>query len=365
MTLSDKLAVVYVKALKLFRNGVIRLSCLVLFKNKKEYKKILINRDGEFGDSVVALPALSIIRQNFPAAEIDLLCVNNSGVGFESFALQPGLINELISIKKAARLSTLKKLRGRNYELFIQLPQNLSLYKSIRNMLLVRFMLNVKSGFGWDHGRIKAFMRQQKQFLGTPTETQRFVTMLAQAGFKGHKNYPLLEKSPRDRNLLKLLERQAPVLFLIGGKLQAKKWPLENWITLAAKIGKRHKILIIGGENEKQEAAAIASKTENTINTCGLLSISELYFVCKRASLAVSLDTGAMHLCDAAGTRLVALISTRELTDKWLPINNCQAVILEKVLPCSFCLKTVCENNLCMKNISPQQVYEKVSGLLN
>lgn len=358
MTLSEKLALTYVSLIRTYRSVIIKTFKAILFNNLSKHKKILINRDGAFGDAIVALPALSIIRQNFPEAEIDLLCVNSGGISFKHLNIDPALFNKIIVIKKNERSETFKLLKQEPYDLFIQIPQNLTLYKSIRNMLIVRFILGIKTAFGWDYGRIKSFILQQHKYLPIPTETNRFIATLEDSKLTGEKNYPLIAKPPENEKIKSLLEKTRPIIFIISGKIQPKKWPLDYWVTLANLIGNEYTILITGGASENQEAEYITSKTSNTINACKLLSIPEEFYVYKNAELAISLDTGALHLSDAAGTKLIDLFSTRELINKWRP-QNPGSVVIEKVLPCSFCFKTICSDNLCMKNISAEEVYEK------
>ena len=163
MNVTDRLAILYVKAIRSFRLLTINVIQTLLFKRLAfKPNSILINRDGAFGDSIVALPAIDLVRQNYPETKIDLLNINNAGVNFSNLPIKQGLIDELFSITKKERKQTLGRLRNNNYDLFIQLPQNIGLYKSIRNMILVRFYLNIKHAIGWDAGRIKSFLAQQK-----------------------------------------------------------------------------------------------------------------------------------------------------------------------------------------------------------
>ena len=363
MKLRSQIALLYIGVVRQTRLLIIAVFSELLFKPHTLCKKILINRDGAFGDSIVALPAINIIRQNFPSAQIDLLSINNSNVSFKDLGLQDGLIDSLYVVDKKKRNETLESLKNSNYDLFIQIPQNIGIYKSIRNMLLVRFYLNIKSAFGWDSGRIKSFMRYQKKFLKIPTETQRFITTLQKNGFPGHIGYPIRSQEPKHSLFEQEVATNDAIIFLIGGKLQPKKWPLDYWVSLAKLIGPQQKILLIGGKDEIDEAGFILSKTTNTISLCGELTIPELNHVFKNAKLAISLDTGAMHLCEAAGTKLVALFSTRDLSNKWYP-NNKSSIVIEKVLGCSFCLKTKCSNNICMSNITPEEVYISINKLL-
>lgn len=364
MTFGDKTALRYVITVRFIRTTIVDfLSKLIFKKQKKEYKKILINRDGAFGDSIVALPSLSVIRQNHPSAQIDLLSITNSQVSFIELNLDKHLINKLYVVKKNERKYILKTLKKENYDLFIQIPQNIGIYKSARNMLLVRFYLNIKSAFGWDCGRVKSFMRQQKKYFRTPTETYRFLYSLKEYNTGVTLNYPIIAKRPKEYVIENITSQKKIVVFLIGGKLQLKKWPTINWTKLANLIGDQYKILILGGTDEKFEAEKIVLKTKNTDNFCSELSIPELHYVLMKSQIAISNDTGAMHLCDVAKLKTIALFSTRDLSNKWHP-NNKESIVIEKILPCSFCLKTICSNNICMTNITPAEVYDAFEKLI-
>ena len=68
MKLLDKIFLFYVFNIKKIRTISIKFLVWLFFVRSANVKKILVNRDGAFGDSIVALPALSIIRKNFPHA---------------------------------------------------------------------------------------------------------------------------------------------------------------------------------------------------------------------------------------------------------------------------------------------------------
>jgi heptosyltransferase-1 len=363
MTFKNKIALAYVRLIKSFRLVIINSFVSLLFEKHNSNKKILINRDGAFGDSIVALPAIDIIRQNYTDAQIDLLSVNNKGVSFKDIGIRTNLIDNLYNINKKQRKETLKILKKQGYDLFIQIPQNIGIYKSVRNMLLVRFYLNIKNAFGWDSGRIKSFMRLQKQYESIPTETQRFIKILKENGLEGNLVYPLENQEPCNAEINILIQSGEAIVFLIGGKLQPKKWPLIHWKSLAKLIGHENPILVLGGKDEIEASEEIKSVGTNIINLCGELTIPELRYVLQKSKIVISLDTGAMHVCDSTNTKLIALFSTRDLSNKWYP-NSKNSIIIEKVVNCSFCLKTECSNNICMSNILPNEVYSEMNKLL-
>lgn len=361
MSFNDKLALTYVWFIKRLRLTIINTFISVLFKKKSAINKILINRDGAFGDSIVALPAINIIRQNYPNAQIDLLSVNNNGISFKALGIHENLINNLYNIHKKQRKEVLKNLKEQEYDLFIQFPQNIGLYKSIRNIFLVRFYLGIPDAFGWNAGRVKSFMRLQKKHEHIPTELHRFINTLKDNGLDGEIAYPLENLKPESNEICKLIDTQ-PIAFVIGGKLQAKKWPINHWKSLSKLIGDEQNILILGGQDEFEEAEEIKSTEKNVFNLCGKLTVPELRYVLEKCSIVISLDTGAMHLCDTTKTRQIVLFSTRDLSNKWFP-NNKNTTVLEKVVSCSFCLKTDCSNNICMSNILPNEVYSEMNKL--
>jgi len=344
----DKIKIFYVKFLVFYRLMFIKIIRHIIFK-KHDYKKstkILINRDGAFGDSIVAIPSISVIRQNFPSAQIDLLTFSDHGITFSDIELKDNLVNNILVKNKKNRFITLTNLKKNKYDLFIQLPQNLGLYKSLRNMIIVRFFIGIKSAFGWDSGRIKSFIKTQKKYLTIPTETQRLLNNLKTEGLMGKTSYPIEIKIPHEKTVIDLLKRKVAV-FIIGGKLKIKKWPLKSWVNLANLIGEDYEIIIIGGPSEIEEAKYIKSRTKNSYNFCNKFSISELFFVFKNSQIAISNDTGAMHLCDAAGTIVIGLFSTKELSPKWYP-NNKKAIVIE--------------DNDSITNISPTKVYNVIKS---
>ena len=264
----DKIKIFYVKFLVFYRLMFIKIIRHIIFK-KHDYKKstkILINRDGAFGDSIVAIPSISVIRQNFPSAQIDLLTFSDHGITFSDIELKDNLVNNILVKNKKNRFITLTNLKKNKYDLFIQLPQNLGLYKSLRNMIIVRFFIGIKSAFGWDSGRIKSFIKTQKKHLTIPTETQRLLNNLKTEGLMGKTSYPIEIKIPHEKTVIDLLKRKVAV-FIIGGKLKIKKWPLKNWVNLANLIGEDYEIIIMGGPSEIEEAKYIKSRLKIAITS--------------------------------------------------------------------------------------------------
>ncbi|MGB0732338.1 MAG: glycosyltransferase family 9 protein [Pontibacterium sp.] len=323
--------------------------------------KIAVHRVGAFGDSVVALPAIAILRQHYPDAHIDLYSTHAVGVSIRQLMAEEDVVDNIFVFSKDERQKALVQIKQNAYDLYVEIPQNLNLYKTLRNMLFVRLSAKIPSAFGWDAGRIKKHLALQKAHMNIPREVDRFVANLAEQGIKGKIAYPLAHTDVERMKVAELLkpiplngERKRFGL-LVGGKLQAKKWPLDNWAELAKCLGQEGDVYIIGGPDEREEADQIVSLAPHAVNLCGETSILETAALLEALDLVVSQDTGAMHLAYAVGTPLVALFSTRDLSNKWHP-PAASSVVLERVLSCSFCFKHDCEDNICMTGISVDDV---------
>lgn len=360
MTIIEKSKILYVKFILNFRILVINIFKKILFKKNDNPKRILIHRIGTFGDSIVSLPAINTIKQNYKFAELDFITTYKTSINLSTI-IEKDFFNNIFLINKKDRKKELIKLKDNNYDLFIDLPQNYGLFKTIRNMLLVRFILNIRSAYGWDSGMVKAFAKEQIKYLPPKSERERFLNILENEYLKIYENdFPVLIDELSSKYTFDFTKT---IAFVIGTNVQANMWPTENWIELAEKlVNNGFFIALIGGEQEKEKANFIVKKQKNILNFCGEFSVSQSAMFLKKCLLAVSHDTGAMHLSYAVGTPVIALFSTRQLFSKWLPPKN-NSVSIYKIVDCSGCFFKDCKNNICMKNITVDEVYNEVVNI--
>jgi len=361
----ERIQLLYVRLMYSFRELIISAVRCTLFTDHAEPDAIVIHRVAAFGDSVVTLPALKLIRNHYPTARIDLVSTGVVGVNIQDIVTGSGLVDNVFLYTKKERKAALREFRERNYDLYIEIPQNLNLYKSIRNMLLVRLHLGIKAAFGWDRGRIKRFARVQKRYLGVPTEVDRFLATLRNNGITGKVEFPLFIDKADQEAVDKIIngDNRQRIAFLVGGKLQQKKWPLDRWVELAHRLTADYQLYLLGGSQEEAEADYISRGCSGVENLCGKLSIKQTAECLKRMTAVISLDTGAMHLAYAVGAPVVALFSTREITSKWRPYGEHHKVI-EKEIDCSYCFSKTCENNRCMQLITVDEVYDAFTELV-
>ncbi len=146
----------------------------------------------------------------------------------------------------------------------------------------------------------------------------------------------------------------------------AKMWPINYYKMLAEKLVlKGYKVLVVGGSSEREKGEFIREVNPKKIyNLCGLTDLLTLSGIFYFSLLVVSNDSGLMHLAACLKKSQVAIFGSTdpELTG---PLNS-KAKVIKKQLPCSPCFKRKCpyEHYMCLKSITPEEVWEVIEKLL-
>ena len=113
---------------------------------------------------------------------------------------------------------------------------------------------------------------------------------------------------------------------------------------------------MVGGPNEKALAAEIVGDSEARDLTGHDLRDGAIALAC--ASVAVSNDSGLMHVAAALGTPTVAIFGPTSPWH-WAPLNPLAATVVTKSeLACQPCHRPVCRlgHHRCMNEISAEEV---------
>ena len=360
-----------------FLNGVLSLFQHLLFQklevNKNsEIKKILIFRNGSFGDTICALPAISNIQKCFPNTKIDVM-TNSGGATLVSIEniINRSLVNEFINYLGVDKQVLAKQIKEKKYNLFIELPQDQATFTSqIRNMFIARFLFKIHHAFGWEIGATRVFKKEQEKYFTFKDERKRLLDILQKNDLtRDEQEFPLnitTQDIPSVADLIKqknLLDKHKNIAFVVGAKRHSNRWPIEYFKEVArhfSKIG--FNIIIIGGK-EDQSLAKQLLEVKNIYDFTGVLTPMQSAEILKYCKLTLSNDTGPMHLSYAVETPVVAVFSARDYPNKWFPPEG-NIVLRDNDIECSVCFTETCIDNQCMKSISPKTVIDSIEKLL-
>ncbi|WP_019615994.1 glycosyltransferase family 9 protein [Psychromonas ossibalaenae] len=155
-----------------------------------------------------------------------------------------------------------------------------------------------------------------------------------------------------------------------------RAWPSSHWQVLAKNLAETyketHQVILIGSPEEKLLVDVIEKEAadKELLNLCGKTTISELITLIENAAGIITTDTGPSHIASAVNTPVFAIIGPNDYrqTGPYSHAGN-YVEIISLALPCSPCLPDgsikQCTNNICMQELQPQLVMQKISKHLD
>jgi len=160
-------------------------------------------------------------------------------------------------------------------------------------------------------------------------------------------------------------ERRPVVALAPGAVGPAKRWTSTGYAALArALLADGFAVWVLGGPSEKSLAAEIIGDGNARDLTGNDLRDAAIALAC--TSVAVSNDSGLMHVAAAVGTPTVAIFGPTSPWH-WAPLNPLAATIVtESKLACQPCHRPVCRlgHHRCMEEISAAEVTAAVRSAL-
>ena len=141
----------------------------------------------------------------------------------------------------------------------------------------------------------------------------------------------------------------------------SKRWPIGSYAALAQSLAERGcNIWVVGGPDEKPLAEQIITAAGNQGRDLTGPDLRNTILALAAADVAVSNDSGLLHVAAAVGTATVGIFGPTSPWH-WAPLNPLAATIETRTeLECRPCHKPTCRvrHHRCMQDIGPDQVLE-------
>lgn len=315
------------------------------------------------------------IRNYYPKSEIHLL--TNAGKGHQNLVsiealIERGFFNDVINYEKLTRKELTEKLQHERYDLVIHLTQyNAPFLRLIRDMIYFRFIAGIKSGFGWQHSRTMIFRQTQEKYLLYADERSRLNAVLEKNGIlvESPDKFPFYTKKSDfvkiEQLLASLATKKRPAIAIVAGaKRPQNRWPVSYFEAVIRHFCKDFDIYLIGGPEDANLTRSL-SILPNVYNFCGLLTPIQSGLLMQRCLLVLTNDTGPMHIAYSFGASVVAIFSNRDFPGRWYPPDRENNIVVRADdVSCSVCLSETCNDNICMKKITPDIVIDKMNTFL-
>ena len=164
------------------------------------------------------------------------------------------------------------------------------------------------------------------------------------------------------------LDRKPFAALAPGAAHATKRWPIAHWRGLSDRLRQLGLgIVVVGGPQDRVLADELGGNPD-TANAAGEFSLQETGACLARATVAVTGDTGVMHMATGVGTRVVALFGPTVEPFGFYPYTK-RAVVLEQDLACRPCSAMGTErcplgHHRCLADVLPDQVASAVQQLV-
>ncbi|MBI2885415.1 MAG: lipopolysaccharide heptosyltransferase II [Candidatus Omnitrophica bacterium] len=338
-------------------------------------RRILVIRLDRIGDVVLSTPVAHRLRQAYPEAFLAMLVQPACRELVEG---HPDLDAAILYDKDGrhrsltATIQFARQLRSYRFDTAIVLhPTNRSHWIPWLAGIPVRIGYARKTSWLLTH---RVPHRKQE---GTQHEAAYSLELLRVLGIEPGPPVPVIALSPAARVLAEERLAQAgadPARPLVAihpsASCRSKRWEAERFAAVADRLATEQgaQVAIVAGPADQESADAMARAMRTTpINLAGRLSVGELAWVLKRATLLLSNDSGPVHVAAAVGTPVIVIFGRNERglsPTRWGPLGKGH-VVLHKEVGCEVCLAHRCVIAFkCLTELSREEVYQAAAEVL-
>ena len=369
-----------------------------------EFSRILLIKPSALGDVVHTIPVLVKLRARYPRARIDWLITPENA---EVVRSHPGLSNVVLFARRdfskrghrwramLAFFGLLKQIRSTKYDLVIDMHgQVRSAFFTLISGARVRIgfdrpikrartvsaehdLRNIPN-HGWRGAREGSWIAYTHRIPIPTLDVHAIDRYLWVAPLLG------LDDDPPDltvhlstetlRNAERLLEEHGvpaskPLVVLVPGTIwETKHWTVEGFAGVARQfLQDGFAVALAGTTRDQHRCQQIAAAAPGTCDLSGKTTPADLAALIRRAEVAVTNDSGSMHLAVSLGKPMVSIFGPTNPVHIG-PYQRPESVVRVD-LPCSPCnyrrLSQCPFDHACMKQVTAAMVVERARKILS
>ncbi len=326
--------------------------------------KILIIQLRRIGDVIVTTPAIDVLRRQFPSARIDFLVEPAAAPVLDGY---PGLDERLV-FEKSKFWFWCRELRRRRYDWvldFMNNPRTAQLTWASGAPVRVGFVVPFWS---------LVYTHRVPRPTGDLYAVQNKFALLRRMGM-------VVSEDPLPHLAVRLAEFEALRPWWTGAGLdnavervammpkhrhEIRQWPAAKFQETIRRLlnqPQRH-IILVGGPDERAYLEDVARGFPERVAVLPAGSLHRAAAVLSRCHVAVTNDSGLMHLAVAVGTPTVTIYGPTS-PGSWNPQRPPHRYIQAQGVACLVCNRDQCPyGHECMEWVFPGQVVAEAESIL-
>lgn len=319
-------------------------------------KKIIIRTPNYIGDTIMMLPALELLRMEYPQAAITIVCKSHSKDIFR----EKNIVEILIDATKGKNRfwktwKFIKRLRQQSYD------EGILFHNSFLTALIFR-LAKVKKLIGYDKEQRKILLDFHEKCSSSWHYVNQYANLVNQ--YLGNR-YERLPKMQLHYELSTLVQKKTKPLvgFVLGGENKGtRRYPKVLALQLFEKLSTADiDIVLLGDEqdtvNHDSYEALLQKNSTQVTNLTGKTSVAAFIDAIAALDLLVTIDTSAMHIAAATNTEFIVLSGRGTSPLSVVFPKDGVGHIIEKGQGCI-------RGEDMIRAISPQDIYTKIMEIV-
>lgn len=332
-------------------------------------KRILVVNVNWLGDAILTTPVFKAIKENIPSIYVGVMVVDRVK---DVFSDNPYIDEVIIFDEKSTHKGILSKLKFINFLRGKKFDTVFFIHRSFTRACIC-FLAGIKTRIGYLRPKTSFILTKKVPLPSLGIHRQDYyLSIFEKAGIIIYDRMPrfFLADGLRDKFKDFINELKSKYSYIAGinpsGNWESKIWPQERFSELSERMVKELNcaIVFIGAAKEKTLIDNITRKMKTGLyDLCGMTNLKELGALLADMDIFISNDSGPAHLSASLGINTLALFgpTSPEIT---APRGKSVKIIKGKV-DCKIpCYNKRCKDNICMKNITVDEVFEEVKDVL-
>jgi heptosyltransferase-2 len=266
-------------------------------------RSFLIIQTAFLGDAILATALAESLHASNPDDQISILVRK----GHESLFKDHPFIHEVLvwekrSSKNRNLLRVIRQVRDRKFDGVINLQRFFSTG-------LITALSGARTRAGYSKNPLSMFFSSRKDHIfGDGThEVERNLTLISDLT-DARITRPKLHPSANDRQILEKVHGKPFVVMAPASVWKTKQMPFHKWIELGKLCAPDHRIVFMGGKNDRALCEDIAAEVgaDDSLNLAGELNFLESAAVMSEASMNYVNDSGPLHIASAVNAPVTA-----------------------------------------------------------
>jgi len=351
-------------------------------------KRVLIVQPFGIGDSLFVTPLIRALKERKWAGRVDLLLGSRTKEVFERNPFVDRVfVIDRDRLKKQGFPKTFLEISRLIFELMkIRYDVLIDCSLSREYAFFARFFLRIPERTGFDYKNRGIFLSRKVPLPGgfsgrpVPEYYAELIGLLGIPGIDRHPQFFFRDEDETDKRRilsgLGIREGESYVAVVPGGgdswgrEASFKRWPpvffAQALNAFQSRFSADHLIVLGSGGEFPLGEELLACYEKKGFNLCGKISLIEAASVLKNARYLLANDSGMVHIARALDVPCVAIYGpVDEKVYGPYPLDAGYLAIGRNDLECRPCYKSFrydsnCPHRLCLKELSPAQVIQRV-----